>query len=105
MTDQPEREAPTAKEIEIIKWWQSENAACRNATEEAECFLGWMRTAVAAERELQAKAWESGFRHCLEWYEIWREIGAMQRPIKECLPQDGRMESDLAAIRKDPTDD
>jgi len=59
--------------------------------------------AVAAERKLQEKAWSAGFRHCLEWYGIWKDgeqvIGCKGTPIRKCGPYAGQMKIDLGVIR------
>ena len=66
----------------------------------------WVRAAVAAEKEKLPAAWDAGFRHCLEWYGVWKDgaqrIGCQDTPIKDATPDKGRREFDLAAIRKGP---
>ena len=39
------------EEKALVHDWQNENAICRNAADEAECFLRWVRVAVGTEQQ------------------------------------------------------
>jgi len=50
----------TPEEKELLHHFQNDNAVCRNAADEAECFLRWSRAAVEAEKERCAVVVEEG---------------------------------------------
>ena len=60
----------TMEEKCLVHDWQNENAVCRNAADEAECFLRWVRAAVAEQREKDANTNPAGIacpkRNCRE---------------------------------------
>jgi len=65
-----------------------------------------IRCAIEQERErhdnLLVAAWDAGFKHCLNWYGIWKNgvqtIGCRETPIKEATPMEYQCEMDITAI-------
>ena len=64
---------------------------------------------IAKLRAALPSAWNDGFRHALWWYGTWKDgvvvIGCMDTPIKDCNPQEGVREMEIAALLADRAGD